>query len=100
MVKSGLELDKTSPQYQDPRVSPYRLAAHLTAALALYTGLIWTGLTALNPNQMLQPNAGVMKMKKIGFLSVLFTGVTFLSGAFVAGNDAGRAYNDWPMYAG
>ena len=33
-------------------------------------------------------------------VSVLFTGITFLSGAFVAGNDAGRAYNDWPMYAG
>ena len=22
-----------------------------------------------------------------------------MSGAFVAGNDAGRAFNDWPMYA-
>jgi cytochrome c oxidase assembly protein subunit 15 len=27
-------------------------------------------------------------------------GTTVFSGAFVAGNDAGRAYNDWPLYAG
>ena len=24
---------------------------------------------------------------------------TAFSGAFVAGNDAGRAFNDWPLYA-
>jgi len=27
-------------------------------------------------------------------------GITVISGAFVAGNDAGRAYNDWPLMAG
>jgi heme a synthase len=27
-------------------------------------------------------------------------GLTVASGAFVAGNDAGHAFNDWPMYAG
>eukprot|EP00511_Aplanochytrium_stocchinoi_P006071 CAMPEP_0204830946 /NCGR_PEP_ID=MMETSP1346-20131115/9500_1 /ASSEMBLY_ACC=CAM_ASM_000771 /TAXON_ID=215587 /ORGANISM="Aplanochytrium stocchinoi, Strain GSBS06" /LENGTH=305 /DNA_ID=CAMNT_0051961563 /DNA_START=356 /DNA_END=1270 /DNA_ORIENTATION=+ len=98
MVKSGLTEDPNV--YKDPRVSPYRLAAHLTAALCLYSGLVWTGLTALNPNRMLIPNIAVRRMRSVGLLSVLFTGITFFSGAFVAGNDAGHAYNDWPKYAG
>ena len=32
--------------------------------------------------------------------SIAVIGLTAFSGAFVAGNDAGRAYNDWPMFAG
>eukprot|EP00962_Isochrysis_galbana_P060965 scaffold36078_cov56-Isochrysis_galbana.AAC.1 len=40
MVKSGLE----APAHEDgvPRVSPYRLAAHLTVAFAIYTLLLYT----------------------------------------------------------
>ena len=98
MVKSGLE--ESPDVYKDPRVSPYRLAAHLTAALTLYTGLIWTGLTALNPNRIVSPSNAVVRMRSLGLVALGFTGITFFSGAFVAGNDAGRAYNDWPLYAG
>ena len=29
------------------RVSPYRLATHLTSAFALYTTIVWTGLSVL-----------------------------------------------------
>jgi cytochrome c oxidase assembly protein subunit 15 len=40
MVKSGLE----APAHEDgvPRVSPYRLAAHLTVAFTIYTLLLYT----------------------------------------------------------
>jgi len=97
MVKSGLE--EPVHDYREPRVSPYRLTAHLTMALALYSGLIWSGLTALNPNRAMAITV-VRKLQKKGLVALALVGVTFVSGAFVAGNDAGRAYNDWPMYAG
>ena len=98
MVKSGLEENELT--YVEPRVSPYRLAAHLTAATVLYSGLVWTGLTALRPNRMVEVTAAVKKLRSAFGVALGATAVTFLSGAFVAGNDAGHAYNDWPLYAG
>ncbi len=32
-----------------PRVSPYRLAAHLTSAFAIFTGLAWTAMSLAQP---------------------------------------------------
>lgn len=98
MVKSGLEENELT--YVEPRVSPYRLAAHLTAATVLYTGLLWTGLTALRPNYMAEVSGAVRKLRGVFGAALAATAVTFFSGAFVAGNDAGHAYNDWPLYAG
>lgn len=49
MVKSGLE---EKPDSHDiPRVSQYRLSAHLGSALLLYSASLWTGLTMLLPAQ-------------------------------------------------
>lgn len=100
MVKSGLE--EPAHDWKEPRVSPYRLAAHLTVALGVFTGLVWTGLTALNPQPLLATavDPKILKFRKWGAGVLALVGVTFVSGAFVAGNDAGRAYNDWPLYAG
>lgn len=47
MVKSGLEEKPDS--YDIPRVSQYRLAAHLGSALVLYSASLWTGLSLLLP---------------------------------------------------
>lgn len=47
MVKSGLE-EKTN-SHDIPRVSQYRLAAHLGSALVLYCSSLWTGLSLLLP---------------------------------------------------
>lgn len=47
MVKSGLEEKPDS--YDIPRVSQYRLAAHLGSALVLYSASLWTGLSVLLP---------------------------------------------------
>ncbi len=45
MVKSGLT---EKPDYQSrPRVSPYRLAAHLAMATTLYSGLLWNSFSLL-----------------------------------------------------
>lgn len=46
MVASGLDSDHLSSRPNDiPRVSQYRLAAHLGAALVLYTTMIHTALS-------------------------------------------------------
>jgi cytochrome c oxidase assembly protein subunit 15 len=42
MVKSGLEKDQNFNK--EIRVSPYRLATHLTLALTTFSGLVWTGV--------------------------------------------------------
>ncbi len=52
MVKSGLE---EKPESHDiPRVSQYRLSAHLGSALLLYCASLWTGLTMLLPAHKVQ----------------------------------------------
>ena len=47
MVKSGLENSLMDTPGAVPRVSQYRLAAHLGAALALYAGMLRMGLAVL-----------------------------------------------------
>jgi heme a synthase len=47
MVKSGLDESLMETPDAVPRVSPYRLAAHLGAAFLLYAGMFGTGLAAL-----------------------------------------------------
>lgn len=97
MVKSGLE---APTENKEPRVSPYRLAGHLTMATVLYSMLVWTGLTSLNPNRITSPSTAMLKAGKWGAIPSALVAITFFSGAFVAGNAAGLAYNDWPKYAG
>lgn len=55
MVKSGLiEDDRTRTV---PRVSQYRLMAHLGSAFLLYAGLFWGGLSCLlKPEQVILTN--------------------------------------------
>lgn len=51
MVKSGLE--ESSDPNAVPRVSQYRLAAHLGSAMILYVLFLWQGLNhVLTPNQV------------------------------------------------
>ncbi|BBN09835.1 heme a synthase [Marchantia polymorpha subsp. ruderalis] len=98
MVKSGLEEPET--EYAQPRVSPYRLAAHLTSAFVIYSGLFWTALSVAMP----EPPSAVNKLmldasRRIRALALPvagLVGLTAVSGAFVAGNDAGHAYNTFP----
>ncbi|XP_057803722.1 cytochrome c oxidase assembly protein COX15 [Salvia miltiorrhiza] len=98
MVKSGLE--EPASEYTEPRVSPYRLAAHLTSAFAIYTGLFWTALSVVMPEPLAAESRvwvqGAAKVKRIALPVSILVGVTAVSGAFVAGNDAGRAYNTFP----
>lgn len=47
MVRSGLDDALLTTPGAVPRVSQYRLAAHLGTALALYAGMFWNGMAVL-----------------------------------------------------
>lgn len=104
MVKSGLE--DPAGVHETPRVSPYRLAAHLTSAFVIYSGLLWTTLQVLVPKTPMEAaqEANLAAMVKngrrirghLGLFGALVS-LTAISGAFVAGLDAGHAYNTFPL---
>lgn len=78
-----------------PRVSPYRLCAHLGLAFTLYLGLLWGAMTMFRPRIVsLKPVEKWIKAAAGAFTGLTFT--TAMSGAFVAGNDAGLCYNEFP----
>ena len=90
-----------------PRVSQYRLAAHLSAAMVLYSFMLWNSLSILKPPKkiaMEQFNKmDAMSLVKFRKLAMGTKGLVFLtavSGAFVAGLDAGLVYNSFPLMAG
>jgi cytochrome c oxidase assembly protein subunit 15 len=87
MVTSGLA--------DEARVSPYRLATHLSMAFLILGLLLWTALG------LVQRPAGGTKGQRIGAGHVLAAvAITVLLGAFVAGTDAGYAYNTFPLMDG
>ena len=112
MVKSGLTLDAENPLHV-PRVSPYRLATHLTGAFTIYTAMLWTTFSVLFPETNGAGGGGVAAKNNAAFADAAATSlrrkafplagliaVTALSGAYVAGLDAGRAYNTFPLMDG
>lgn len=108
MVQSGLDQELLDASNSPPRVSQYRLATHLGAAFLLYTLMISTGLDILreakwvkNPTAALQhinrlslPVLTPFRRTVVGVACMVF--FTSMSGAFVAGLDAGLIYNMWP----
>jgi cytochrome c oxidase assembly protein subunit 15 len=94
MVKSGL-IDR-------PDVSQYRLAAHLALALVILAAVQWVALGLLKPDPAQAPGgAGVNRRLGRGAWALLgLISVTILSGAFVAGLNAGHVYNTFPLMDG
>ncbi len=93
MVQSGL-VDR-------PDVSAYRLTAHLGLAVVIYGYIFWTALGLLAPHRQAATGAGGWRLVRVG--APILTGLVFLtilSGGFVAGNDAGLAYNSFPLMDG
>ncbi len=86
MVKSGL--------VDDPRVSPYRLAAHLLLAIVIFLALLWLVL-----GRTLRPS-GAATLARPARALLAFALLTVASGAFVAGLDAGMSYNTFPLMDG
>ena len=104
MVKSGLE-EELLVQHEVPRVSPYRLAAHLTSAFAIYSILAWTTMNLAFPKPVIESlsqssKQALLKVRGMAIPLSALVGVTAISGAFVAGLDAGHAYNTFPLMEG
>ncbi|BGP48337.1 Cytochrome c oxidase assembly protein cox15 [Rhodotorula kratochvilovae] len=118
MVKSGLDEDHVKDMGGVPRVSQYRLAAHLGMAFLVYAACLRLGLgvgrdwklarkaQGLAGSKTVQETLALLQGKVAGRARVLTTVVTALvfttalSGAFVAGLDAGLIYNEWPTMGG
>lgn len=96
MVKSGLEA-KDDPAWI-PRVSQYRLAAHLCTALLMYSLMLSAAFSlVVTPKPIPGRQARVLWHHMHGTVHLTF--LTALSGAFVAGLDAGLVYNSFPKFA-
>jgi cytochrome c oxidase assembly protein subunit 15 len=84
MVQSGL--------VDDPRVSQFRLVAHLGLALLIFSAELWLAFGLLNPER-----------KRFSIFPLAVAGLVYLmalAGGFVAGLRAGHAYNTFPLMNG
>jgi cytochrome c oxidase assembly protein subunit 15 len=85
MVKSGL--------VDNPDVSHYRLAMHLTTAFITFAYTLWVALDLIYPT-IKEANKNLQPILRIA-LGLLI--VQIIWGAFVAGLDAGWIHNHWPL---
>ena len=85
MVASGL--------VDTPRVSAYRLTAHLGLAVLIYGYLIWLMLDLLKPS----PVDAATGTRRFTWLVMALVFITILAGGLVAGTRAGFAYNTFPL---
>lgn len=81
MVKSGLENRFHEPD-DVPRVSQYRLAAHLALSFFLYANFLWSALNQLLPAQALKTtaNKASLRFRYIGHATKGMVFFTALSG--------------------
>ena len=90
MVQSGLT--------QRVDVSPYRLTAHLALALAIYAVAVWTALDLRPAGQV--GGRAPQRLRAALRAGVALTMLTIISGGFVAGLNAGKIFNTFPLMAG
>jgi cytochrome c oxidase assembly protein subunit 15 len=93
MVQSGL--------VDDPRVSHYRLTAHLALAFAIYAAMLWIALDLLNsaagPATAVPGNT---RVRRLAWAVTVLVIAMVVTGGFVAGIRAGFAYNTFPLMNG
>jgi len=90
MVASGL-VDR-------PSVSHYRLAAHLTMDLTIYSLTLWSAFFVAKPRAAeLTPAPHQPILQRHAILGLTALAITIVWGAFTAGLRAGWVYNTFPM---
>ena len=100
MVRSGL--------VDEPRVSQYRLAAHLSLAVLIYVYLLALALNILDPGGSKErgtigptDSTGPTGLaRRLAFLAGATVFATLVMGAFVAGLKAGHVYPTFPKMGG
>ncbi len=92
MVASGL-VDR-------PDVSHYRLAAHLLTAFVCFGLMIWVALDLWNAGAAPSRPQLPARLGPLTCFIALFALAVVTSGAFVAGLDAGKGYNTFPLMDG
>lgn len=89
MVASGL--------IDQPSVAHERLAAHLLLAFAIFGYCLWTAAD-LQPKPAGPPASRAVRGWSLAFGIILVVQIAY--GAFVAGLDAGKAFNTYPLMGG
>lgn len=85
MVRSGL--------IDNPDVSHYRLALHLTTAFITFAYTFWVALDLIYPEK-----ATIEKsLRNIARFALVFLLLQIIYGGFVAGLNAGLIHNHWPL---
>lgn len=92
MVKSGL--------VDQPMVSHYRLAAHLSLAALIYALLLRQALIFQGPAVTAMASADSRRLRRFSLTTLAMVAITIVWGAFVAGLDAGMLYNTFPTMDG
>lgn len=87
MVASGLSV-RTD-------VSHVRLAVHLSAALLILGGVVWTALDLRNLAR--DPLSTPARLTPLPAIALLLLGLQIVLGAFTAGLNAGYAFSSWPL---
>ncbi|KAL7317105.1 Cytochrome c oxidase assembly protein cox15 [Mucor circinelloides] len=108
MVKSGLSEALMKEPGAVPRVSQYRLTAHLATAIAIYASTIFVAADIMRQNKIANGkypastasmlNNPILKRFRIATHSLgALMMITVMSGGLVAGLDAGLIYNEFPF---
>jgi cytochrome c oxidase assembly protein subunit 15 len=85
MVKSGL--------IDNPDVSHFRLALHLTFAFITFAYTLWVALDLIYPDKK-EVN---LTLRKYARIAIVFLIIQIIYGGFVAGLNAGLVHNHWPL---
>ena len=85
MVRSGL--------INNPDVSHFRLALHLTFAFITFAYTFWVALDLIYPER----KTALKPLRNITRFALVFLLIQIIYGGFVAGLDAGLIHNHWPM---
>lgn len=85
MVKSGL--------IDNPDVSHYRLALHLTFAFITFAYTLWVALDLIYPYKV----EVILPLRKIARIAMVVLILQIIYGGFVAGLNAGLIHNHWPL---
>ena len=85
MVKSGL--------IDNPDVSHYRLALHLTFAFITFAYTLWVALDLIYPDR----NEVILLLRKLARIAMVVLIIQIIYGGFVAGLNAGLIHNHWPL---